>query len=606
VNKTSRSNKREYEESTMTTVAVRAYLSPSLVLLAMDWPDGESRTDFLGFAIRRTPGFQDLKTGTMAASDWLPNRLSFSGPPAKGQPDFPSNQAPVQKFLWWDARLEGVKSGDKLKYEVYPVCGTPPALQLLQADGGSLDVTLPDHHEMGIGTWFNRAVMSSQAFSRKVQALGITTAKKPTAAQALDLRTWLANGMERPVPEFIEATTDSIVGAIYHLTDTLWIEPALAGARGTKIELVYDARVQKDDNGDEVENTNQGAMDALTDVTFVARDKTKIMHNKFLVGGTRLLAKKASDPTTLACGSANYTTEGLTSQANLIHTFDAPDLAALYFERFQLLKGNPTLGATAKHTGWSNTVSVGDAGIRVFFSPEPGKPGDDSVSMETIVQEVHGARSSVVFCLFTPTDKLLRDACFAAGDAGKMMFGLVNRVARQEPTAKPTSTGKIPADKLAALEIYHRSREAKDTIGADFFSAENVPPGFEREVNIFPGEKAPGYPPVIIHHKFIVIDAETDSPIIYTGSANMSGNSVFGNDENLLEIKGSPRLARIYLAEFLRLYEHYRARAHYIAWVLSGKPAQKFALAHDRSWANKHFQPGTPEYKARIRMLSLE
>ena len=97
-----------------------------------------------------------------------------------------------------------------------------------------------------------------------------------------------------------------------------------------------------------------------------------------------------------------------------------------------------------------------------------------------------------------------------------------------------------------------------------------VPAGFEPEFNIFPGTKPPGYPPVIIHHKFIVIDAETESPLIYTGSANMSGNSVFNNDENLLEMKGSPRIAHIYLAEFLRLYEHYRARARFIASKLEG------------------------------------
>ena len=76
----------------MATVDVRAYLSPSLVLLAMDWPDGAIRNDFLGFAIRRTPGFKNLQTGVVAASDWLPNRLSFDGPPAEGQPDFPSKQ----------------------------------------------------------------------------------------------------------------------------------------------------------------------------------------------------------------------------------------------------------------------------------------------------------------------------------------------------------------------------------------------------------------------------------------------------------------------------------------------------------------------------------
>jgi phosphatidylserine/phosphatidylglycerophosphate/cardiolipin synthase-like enzyme len=110
---------------------------------------------------------------------------------------------------------------------------------------------------------------------------------------------------------------------------------------------------------------------------------------------------------------------------------------------------------------------------------------------------------------------------------------------------------------------------------------------------------------VVVHHKFIVIDAETNSPIVYSGSANMSGNSVFGNDENLLEIKGSARLARIYLAEFLRLYEHYRARAHFIAWKLSGKapPNAGFALRGDRSWANEHYKPGTPEFKARVAMI---
>lgn len=130
----------------------------------------------------------------------------------------------------------------------------------------------------------------------------------------------------------------------------------------------------------------------------------------------------------------------------------------------------------------------------------------------------------MLFCLFTPTDADLRDACFAAGDNSKMMFGLVNRIA--EPKNKAANTGKLRSDQLAALELYHRSSERKDTIGAEYFSGDAVPEGFEAELQLFPGEKYPGYPPVIIHHKFIVIDAETENPIIYTGSANMSENSV--------------------------------------------------------------------------------
>ncbi len=597
---------RSTQSYTMTATKSRAYLSPSLVLLALDWADGEQRDDFLGFAIKRTPGFLDFKTNERATSSWLPNRLDFNGPQEAGQPDFPTDQAPVQKFMWWDARLEGLTPADAIQYDVFAVTGKPANLQLEPGTQSSITVHLPMHVEFGIGTWFNRAVMSSQAFSRMVNAMNLQGAL-PSDDQALTLRQWLANAMETPVPNLI-ANAKSIVGAIYHLTDVLWIVPAFDGVMSkANVALVYDSHRTKDaKTGQLLPGPNDDAIKTLSKVTFHPRDKTNIMHNKFLVDGVALSTASAT-PERLTCGSANYTTEGLTSQANLVHTFESPELARLYFDRFELIKGNPSLQASgAANTGWSKTVSVGDAGIRAFYSPE--KAADTSVAMETIVQAVHEARSSVVFCLFTPTDQDLRDACFSIGDAGKMMFGIVNHIAHSEPSAEPNAGGKIPADKLAALEIYHRSRTKKDVIGAEFFDAKALPAGFDLEVNVFPGEHPPPYPPVIIHHKFIVIDAETDNPTIYTGSANMSGNSVYKNDENLLEIKGSPRLARLYLAEFMRLYEHYRARAQFIAFKQSGHApaAAGFALTPDRRWAKAHYTPGTLQFRSRTRLLSID
>ena len=53
---------------------------------------------------------------------------------------------------------------------------------------------------------------------------------------------------------------------------------------------------------------------------------------------------------------------------------------------------------------------------------------------------------------------------------------------------------------------------------------------------------------VRVHHKFVVIDAESDHPVVFTGSANFSGNSLHHNDENLLEITDCPRLAGRYMA----------------------------------------------------------
>ena len=80
-------------------VVARAYLSPTLVLLAMDWPAGAQADDFLGFAILRSPGF-----AAREKDGYLVNKIGFSAPAENAQP-MPSNLAPIQKFLWWDAGI---------------------------------------------------------------------------------------------------------------------------------------------------------------------------------------------------------------------------------------------------------------------------------------------------------------------------------------------------------------------------------------------------------------------------------------------------------------------------------------------------------------------
>jgi hypothetical protein len=99
--------------------------------------------------------------------------------------------------------------------------------------------------------------------------------------------------------------------------------------------------------------------------------------------------------------------------------------------------------------------------------------------------------------------------------------------------------------------------------------------------------------------------------------AKLSANSTNHNDENLLEITGSPKLARTYLAEFMRIYEHYRARALWnMAHPSAAKGASKskkspppaakkkiertFTLKTTRDeWVKGAYKRGTPEYLAR-------
>jgi len=150
------------------SVKIRSYLSQTLVLLALDWPDAPQHPDFLGFAIKRTPGFRDDRNGLRAGSSWLPNRLSFGAATHVAQTrsvntDTPSNIAPIQKFSWWDARFDDADREHTFRYDVYPVTGTPDTLTVRTSDRATCSVTLPSHTVDGIGTWFNRAVVFLRA-----------------------------------------------------------------------------------------------------------------------------------------------------------------------------------------------------------------------------------------------------------------------------------------------------------------------------------------------------------------------------------------------------------------------------------------------------------
>jgi phosphatidylserine/phosphatidylglycerophosphate/cardiolipin synthase-like enzyme len=550
-------------------VVTKSYVSPTLVLLAFDWPAGKDRNDFLGFAIERTPGFG------ASATSWLPNRIGFDGP-APHQGDIPTNEAPIQKFFWWDARIDDKDRGAIFTYRIVPVAGTPTSFTLLDDESATIEVTVPHVEENGIGSYFNRAVVSSQAFTKEFP--DINTDAKRRAAEA-----WLGNGLEQAVPRFLDGSAGKdIEGAIYHLTDENWILPAFKSFAG-QVSLVYN-QTTKDHVSDTAIQELVSA--GRPEKDFAPRTHANIMHNKFLV---RLGDGGAAEA--VLAGSANFTPEGLSVQANLLHSFESAGLAELYAARARELANDPSLTATQQsQTGWSDPLQVGDATIRVYFPPEPS---DSRESLDAIVKAVNAAQHSVLLCAFDPTDLALLDAVFGAADAGKMMLALVNRVPATQPHGDPHR-----ADVAAEIAIVNRAEKDHDIVGFNGFKAGDTPTGFAPERILWPGED----PKIMVrvHHKFVVIDAEGDHPVVFTGSANFSGNSLHKNDENLLEITECPRLAGIYLAEFLRLFEHYRARLAFERRQAGDHTA--FTLTRDSTWTTKYYTPGSAESKARQAM----
>ncbi len=195
-------------------VNARAYTSPTLVLLAMDWPDGSQFSDFLGFAIRRSPGFHPGEK-----DGYLLNKVGFAPPSASSQ-SLPSNVSPIQKFLWWDSAIMPGDSGKTFNYTITPVRGTGPSdLKLQHEAEATLAVTVPPVEGDHVATWFNRAVVSSQAFVREFP--------RPLPANKIDdAMKWLANGLEYAFQTML-ADAENIEGAIYHLTDQEWVVPRL-------------------------------------------------------------------------------------------------------------------------------------------------------------------------------------------------------------------------------------------------------------------------------------------------------------------------------------------------------------------------------------------
>ena len=580
----------------MGKVTAKSYLSPTMVLLAMDWDEGANTQDFLGFAIKRTPGFSPGPGQPNAASNWLPNRIGFNGANPGGG-DMPSNQNPLQHFHWFDARINTADRGTVITYEIFPVTGTVGNLTLLQNKSATVKCTIPQVVVNGIGTYFNRAVVSSQAFSKQFGSI-------TTHAQYVQALEWLSNGMDDALTAFINgADGKGLAGVAYHLTDNQWTIPALQNFK-SKANFVYFLK-EEPSGGDTTNLKTLITLKPKKNITFFPRTKTNIMHDKFLV---RVTSDAPESSEAVLMGTANFTTEGLTQQANVIHTFESPGLAKLYMERHLLLRTDPSVANTAKGAKWSNKIKMPDATVRVFFPPEHPAPSHNApagsrISIDTVVNAVKAAKSSVFFSLFSVTDADLLDACLSVAQQGKLMRGLVNEIREPKPDAPEN------ASTVAATWLFDRSQDDNMVVGHDNFEKGNVPNGFWFENNVLMDPSAPPstkisksfVPNVYVHQKIVIIDGESKHPIVYVGSANLSGNSTWHNDENLLEITDCPTLSSIYVAEFMRLYESYRAR---FAWNQShpsggSQSSGGFNLTKDSSWAAKDYRQGTMEFLAR-------
>ncbi len=109
-----------------------------------------------------------------------------------------------------------------------------------------------------------------------------------------------------------------------------------------------------------------------------------------------------------------------------------------------------------------------------------------------------------------------------------------------------------------------------------------------------------------VHNKFFIIDALGADPVVVTGSANFSSNSILNNDENSIMIKGDKRVADIYLTEFNRLFIHFWPR--YLQQLNKNNATVGFAKPLDETftWYLTYFDPTKFDFKRKTMFANMQ
>ena len=107
-----------------------------------------------------------------------------------------------------------------------------------------------------------------------------------------------------------------------------------------------------------------------------------------------------------------------------------------------------------------------------------------------------------------------------------------------------------------------------------------------------------------IHDKFMLVDPLGQDPVVVTGTANFSPASQSNNDENMLVIRDSRRVADIYFGEFMRIFDHLYSR-YLIAKFRDQRtqdPDAGYLKESAGEWVPAHFRNGRKDLRRRYFM----
>ncbi|MDB6026378.1 MAG: hypothetical protein JWM68_2601 [Verrucomicrobiales bacterium] len=510
-----------------------------MCLLGFDVQKPEN--DLVGFAI-------ECKEPGAAAFEPLRNRLAFSYAPGEvvnGDKQFPSTEAPFQKFRW-------IHFPHDVKDGIYSYRATkmhmPKDGPLKKGTSITLDISLDPvtyHNFLDVG--FTRNFASSQAFREKLGnpknidkigstiipskgEMGLEFNKVPG-----DIYQWMGFEAYDLVFGFLaDALKDPTVTLdvfAYDLNEKSIVEELEKFKH--RLRVIIDDSSGQDKNGNITGHVTPDSPESKAAERFrksagagnVARTHFKnLQHNKVFI------ARKDGVPFKVLCGSTNFTYRGLYIQANNALVFTDKDVAALYGNYFDIAFAD-TDGFTAKELSskWHMVKKDGKPAVHFCFSPHK--------STDLSLQPLQGAMAQASSSVFYAVAFLYQ---MGPGLTKDEFDRLMNR---------PIFSYGI-SDKGGKLEV----KKPDGTVGmVDFqYLADHAPEPFKSEWS--------GGGGINIHHKFVVTDFNLPTAKVFTGSSNLSPSGEGNNGDHLIMIEDQ-RVATAYAIEAIRVFDHLHFRS---------------------------------------------
>jgi phosphatidylserine/phosphatidylglycerophosphate/cardiolipin synthase-like enzyme len=296
--------------------------------------------------------------------------------------------------------------------------------------------------------------------------------------------------LERSLIDRINAATTSIDAALYEFERAHLRDALLAAkARGVQVRVVTDDETRRDGAYAQTYAALEQAGIPVLDDAGAPHSR---VHDKYLI----------IDRSVVWTASANLTTADLTANHNHGVVLASCAAAGLFQQDFEQMAAG-TFGS-AKAPSAITEITCNGHKLSVYFSPQD-KP------LDRIIAEVNAAQHTIDFAILQLRDDRLAEALAAAVERGVQVRGLMD--------ADSAGDGGSDQGTLCAA-------------------------GVALKIENTPGR---------MHHKLMIIDAQSSRPRVVSGSLNWTAEAGAHYSENTV-IMTDPSAARTFAAAFSPLW----------------------------------------------------